>query len=83
MFRFIVKRYDSMKAVAKANTNGKANKTSFTPNKRIRIVRTKDNTTINVIGYSQAYKVTDVKPKRIKYNINNNKEINGYKFFDW
>ena len=72
-----------MKAVTKADISGKSNKTSFTPNKKIRIIRTKDNTTINVIGYSQAYKITDVKPKRIKYNINNNKEINGYKFFDW
>lgn len=63
--------------------NSKVNKTSFTPNKKIRIIRTKDNTTINVIGYSQAFKITDVNPKRIKYNMNNNKEINGYKFFDW
>lgn len=64
--------------------NSKVNKTSFTPRKKIRIVRVKDNTTFTVIGYQKAFVLTNVPIRTIKTNMNrDDKIINGYKFYDW
>ncbi len=50
--------------------------------KKLRVIRTKDNKSITVYGYSNASNLTEVPEGRIKYLLNTNKETNGYKFYD-
>ena len=53
------------------------------PKKKIRIVRVKDNTTIKVLGLKKVSEITKVPISTIQYNMNCNKIINGYKFYDY
>lgn len=64
--------------------NSKANRTSFTPRKKIKIVRVKDNVTFTVVGYKKASKLTNVSIRMIGKNINcDDKITKGYKFYEW
>ena len=64
--------------------NSKANRTSFTPRKKIRVVRVKDNTTFTVVGYRKASELTNVSIRMIEKNLNHDDKISkGYKFYDW
>lgn len=71
-----------MKQVTEYNFKG--NQTSFTPTKKIRVVRVKDNTTFTVVGYKKASELTKVSIRMIQKNINcDDKTSKGYKFYDW
>lgn len=51
---------------------------------KIRIVRIKDNVTINVNGYKKAFEITGANKHIIQKIINDdNKSFNGYKFYNW
>ena len=51
---------------------------------KIKIIRIKDNVTINVNGYKKAFEITGANKYTIQKIINNdNKSFSGYKFYNW